>query len=324
MGAIVGLLLFGGAYYLKNIFGKPERFEITTVYYVEYDIDPRDGVTYTYINGYTWDNWVDSDEFIDSVREKALLPETVTKEQIQGYQSANLETDLRILYVKVKTEDANLTISLNKALQETFFEFAKRQRELRDIRIVDTEGPRPAEMDNRIIRALVLGGVLGFFCTLAVMGAQFILDDSIRIPQTFTYRYGIPMLGSAFLSGEVLEHFKYVFRGKKRIAVTATDPDGDIQGTAQALGQLMEQITEGGSCVGVPWVMREPEGATALRGADGILLLVKAGASNGKRIEKVLDFLKIEGCAVDGALLWGEDRRLIETYFLPGTFWQRR
>lgn len=332
LGTIAGLMLVVGAYYLLTIHGKPRQYEITTTYYVDYATAPWLDATY-YINDFTWNTWVKSDELIGSIREKAAMAETATKEQMQGYLSASLESDLNVPVFTVRTEDVSLTLLLNEALKETLFEFADRQKEIQEIRVVDTEGPHPVIIDNRTVQALILGSVLGLFFTLVIMGIRYLCDDSIRIPNTFTYRYGIPMLGviecpssmeakdsmeddsiekDGCLSAEVREHLKYVFREKGQIAVTATDPDADIQAAVQVLGAERYES--------VPWVVGDPGAVTALRKAEGILLLVKAGAYNGKRIEKVLEFLRIQGCTVDGALLWNGDRKLIQAYFLPGTF----
>ena len=54
--------------------------------------------------------------------------------------------------------------------------------------------------------------------------------------------------------------------------------------------------------------------------ADVILLAVPAGATVGKRLEAVLEYLTAQDCKVDGAFLWNADETLIRSYyFLPRT-----
>ena len=49
-----------------------------------------------------------------------------------------------------------------------------------------------------------------------------------------------------------------------------------------------------------------------------VLLAVPAGATVGKRLEAVLEYLTAQDCKVDGAFLWNADETLIRSYyFLP-------
>ena len=49
-----------------------------------------------------------------------------------------------------------------------------------------------------------------------------------------------------------------------------------------------------------------------------VLLTVPAGATVGKRLEAVLEYLTAQDCKVDGAFLWNADETLIRSYyFLP-------
>ena len=48
-----------------------------------------------------------------------------------------------------------------------------------------------------------------------------------------------------------------------------------------------------------------------------VMLVIKAGAHNGKRIEKALDICRKFDAEVTAGLLWEADERLISAYELP-------
>ncbi len=327
LAAVLGALLVGGGYYLKKVvFGGPVEYDITTTYYVEYNqFDPVTGEMFNYTNAATWKNWVVSDWFVDKAWEHALeaglMPETygVDKSALKGYFTADLPSDLRIPTSTVTTPYEGLTEALNDALQQTFIDFAAEQSEMDGIKITDETPLAVADKDIRTLRAVILGAVFSAF--LAGFGLAFaiILDDSIVIPETFTYRYGVPALGywgrekqQAIMRGEwkpeeeVLAHLQYLFdpKGKNALVSVGKNLDKPMQ---EAL---------------LPFGFGEVQNASALnaesyekiREADKILLLVEAEAKNAKRIEYVLHELNIQNCTVAGALLCQANAKLINAY----------
>ena len=68
----------------------------------------------------------------------------------------------------------------------------------------------------------------------------------------------------------------------------------------------------------MPGMEHCPEVLNALKKADGLLLLIEAGAHDGKRIESTLQALKKQEIAVTAALLIHADERLQRAYYLPG------
>ena len=70
--------------------------------------------------------------------------------------------------------------------------------------------------------------------------------------------------------------------------------------------------------IAVPSPLLCPESAGTLRAADVVLLAVPAGATVGKRLEAVLEYLTAQDCKVDLDSTWNADETLIRSYyFLP-------
>ncbi len=320
IAALFGAAVFGGGHFIKNvIFAGEPRYEKVSIYFVEYTEQAVNNNEYYYINDFTWNEWVHTDEFLDRVMTTIEgSGYQVTKEEMSQYFGANLPSDLRMPYSTVTTYDPELTEVLGKALEQAFVVFGENNSEMNSIRVSNSGEVQRVQPDVRTLRAVILGAVIGLFAALVILLIRFLLDDSIYIPGTFTYRYQIPMLGVLFAkakdkaNGMLAENVNYIFRGKKQIAVTSVEAGTDIEAAVKMLPR------EDFVYICVPSPEQTPEAAKCLREADGVLLLVESGAGNGKRIEKVLDFLKTQDISVQGAVLWNGDAFLNRIYYGAG------
>lgn len=326
LSALCGALLAGGLYFLCNIAGRGPVYEAVTNYYVDYGTDPLTNNTFTYINGVTWnDSWVKSDLFLDSILERTgaeaerLLGHPMTKEELKSFLSATLETDLRMPFTFVRTGNPELTMLLCRALEEMMQEFGETQKEIVSISLIIS--PTEASLvtvDNRTVNACILGAILGAFFSLVILLMALTMDDSIYIPATFEYRYHIPMLGT-IASVELTENFTHLFAGKKKIALLSVEEGTDVGETAEALiGRLGEALADR-ELVCMPGLTHCPEALKPIREADGLLLLVEAGAHDGKLMEHTLQLLAKQDIAVTAALLIHAEEGLQRAYYFGGS-----
>lgn len=326
--ALLGALLCGGIYFLQKIvFGEGMTYEAVSTYYVDYGTDPLTENSFTYINGATWnDVWIKSDAFVADILEKTkedaavLLGEPLTADMVKGYLSADLPSDLRMPTTTVKTPNGELTMLIKTALEEEMVEFgtAGEQKEINGIRVVIS--PTKAEktvIDNRTVRACILGAILAVFFTFVVMVLLFVADDSIHVPTTFEYRYGIPMLGTLH-SPELLENFKMLCGGKGKLSVVCVDEEVAVTDVTEILKEKLGNAKGDVQLVNMPGILTCLEALDKIKETDGLLLLVCAGARDGKRIEYMLNLLKKHEIAVTAALLIREDEGLQKAYYLPG------
>ncbi len=315
--AVAGAVLIGGGYYLKKVmFAGPQEYEITTTYYVEYNcFDPVTGQMHNYTNAATWGNWVVSDYFVDKTWEYALeaglVPEQygIKKSDLKSYFTADLPSDLRIPTSTVTTPDEELTIVLNKALQKSYIDFGVERTEMDSISITNETPVAVADRDVRTLRACILGAVIGLFVATFGAAMMIIWDDSIYLPDSFSYRYGIPMAGYADKTAkgftkEAAANLQYLFQNKEKKAILIVGKQDGIQPVLQMLKRdgFSEVIS-----------VNELDTTTykKLRDAQGILLLVEAAAHNGREIEHVLHEMKLQDCLINGALLYNANSRMI-------------
>ncbi|MBQ9122664.1 MAG: hypothetical protein IJY10_04125 [Lachnospiraceae bacterium] len=323
IAALLGAAIIGGGYTISKVFfGGPTEYEMSQRYYVQYAIDPQVDVEYTYINHASWDMWVKSDWFTEKVWDytfqSGINPAQYgyEKEDLADLLSGGLETDLRVVIGKVKTTNPTLTERLSEMLTKVFMEFAEQQIEIEEMRVVDTLEVKEADKDIRILRAVILGAVIGLFVGLLGVLVYLVADDAIYLPKTLIYRYGEPVLGCVFEgpAGPTLqlgtkENVEAVLKGCKSVALTAVDAELALP-TYKALFPKEDLVC-------VPSVCQVPEAISVLAAQDGVILVVQAGACNDSQITYVLEQMKLHGCKQKGMLFVGADPKLMKRYGLP-------
>ena len=295
IAAVVGGLLIGGGYYLKKVtFGGPVQYDITTTYYIDYAHQSEEtGELYDYVNDTTWRSWVVSDWFVDRAWQYALEagfePEKyeIEKADLKNYFKADLPSDIRIPISTVKTPYEEATKALNVALQKTFLAFEEDHDEMASIKIIDETDLAEADWDVRLGKAAALGCVLGGFVAAFLVACSIIWDDTIRIPETFTYRYGVPMTG---YKGKGDEDWNEDTKKKLQCLLKGRN----------FLELAVDQVSQ-----------MNPE---ELQKAEAIVLLVRAGEDHGKAIEHALHELQVMNCKAEAALLTEADDKLIQIY----------
>lgn len=308
-----GTLLFGGIYYVKNITLRRERtFAASATFRVEYSGESwaEDG---TYINYMTWNTWLDSDVFYD-----AFLQETggreVTPEEFEAMTEVTVPSDLRVPVVQVTADRPERAQEILEGIAVTLTgSFPENLSEVDSIRLIDREEAREVFPDVRPKRAFLLAAVLtGFFAVVLVLLRE-ISDERIYLPSTLTRRYGLRSTG---VTGTELfaENLRYFFRDAESIAVCPAEECLDPGEIVRSLQQVVFQ-TRTPQWIALPCPVLTPEAADKLREADGVLLVVRAGSTNSKQLEELLDFLKAQEVGVTAAMLWDEDKWLLSNYY---------
>lgn len=314
-GALIGLVLIGGGNYLKKVvMGGPQLYEVETSYYVNYHTDLETGQIITYINEATWESWITMDWFTDRIWAHALelgLSEgssSISREKLPEYVWATLLTDVHIPTTYVTAETPKEAKLLNEAVKLTFADFAEHQEEMRSVEVIDESQVREKDRDDRTVRACILGAVLGAFAASVLLGFWLIGDDSVMVPETFTYRYGLPMLGV---------HCRGTKQLGKDAGVNLTYKFGKEQTEHSFLALEYGVEFDGELPQGFQIVKEQelPEAYERLRKSAGVLLLVGSGKRSGKQLEHLLHQLKIQDCPVKGALLCDADEKLLKLYY---------
>ena len=335
---VLGTVLFGGGYYVKNVLLQPEPgYAASSTYKVEYFENPNAAGAY-YINQATWDSLIHTGEFLDGVethlQEAADRGETkaaevlaMGRESISNALSATLPSDFSIPVTKATLQEPAESVALAAAVEETMCnEFAETIAEIRLIKVLDHANQAEAVVpDVRTLRAVILAAVVSLFLSVMVFLLLELSRDSIRLPATLRRRYGLNCLGTVNSTG-FTENVKYLLlkaaqrKGvpeteKLTVAVCGALPEAD----PQEIVTVLEKKLPGVTYLAVPSPLLCPESGAALREADAVLLAVPAGDCVGRQLETVLEYLIAQECPVNGAFLWNANEKLIRRYyFLPG------
>nr|WP_296487670.1 hypothetical protein [uncultured Acetatifactor sp.] len=323
---ILGTVVFGGGYYVKNVLLQgPTFYKAVSVYRVEYDVQDEKDVGQVYINQATWTTYIRSEMFLENLQ--TYLAEDgegggiMSEQELAEALQADLASDLRMPSTIVTTDDPEKSIRIAAGVETVMTgALASEIREIASVHVVDP-GDVAVEVvpDVRVGRALILSAVLSCFFAVIFFLLKETGDDSIWLPASLWRRYGLRTAGTP-KSREFAESMKYFFRREegdgKRISV-AVCPAEEQLNPEEVLGLLKSSCAEtvDDSWFAVQSPLNCPEVCEKLREAGGILLAVKAGSHVGRKLEHVLEYLEQQDCKVTAAVLWDADEKLIRTYY---------
>ncbi len=312
---ILGALLVGGPYYFVNVtIGEGPSYKIVSEYYLDYAEDSS-GAVYDYFNYYTWGEIVDTDEFIEILR--AELPEEMfaSADTLRKYTDATVESDTRYLTTTVLTEHPDKTIEIARAMERAVLQFAKGQKEFTSVKVVtaplDAEKTYP---DVRPVRAVILGAVLGLFVGLVGVCGYIICDSSIFLPNVIEKRYGVRALGCQGFA-ESKNNICYLLNDASALAIVGA---GDLDSNQACEAKEYIQGLLSDKCevsMMKEDIISENFDFEKLRAFDKVIFLIKAGAKNGKKIERAIEQIRRQDVELAGAFLFGEDKWLIKRYY---------
>lgn len=331
---LLGTLLLGGGYYLKNVVLPPTQYAATSLYQVEYVSEVNSDTTQdkgvSYINHETWDRWMTTKEFLDIVYDnlEGTADADIDRETMKSYLSAELLTNHRMPDTIVTTDDPELSLRLAAAVEQSMVDFAGHQESIDNIRVVDPAVTVEIVNTSRPLNACVLSAVVSFVFIMAVLLFKEICSDSIWLPATLQLRFGLKSLGTVNSAG-FGENVRYLFQNCRKAGVLAID-DMELSGVTEKLQQAEgDTDAQGGSASGdgrpsLEWIPLPgtelcPQVAETIRSLDGLVLVVRAGIGSSKKLEEVLAFLDTQDLKVDAALLWDADERLIRQYYWKET-----
>lgn len=344
LAVLVGTLLFGGGYYVRNVLlGRQPNYESVITCKLEYTNPPVQSGDY-YINEMTWNTYLDSEEFRRMVEEsEPFVYMDVTADMwtecpggVAQALSAAVASDIHVPSFTVSTPVREKTNTLCQVVQKVLAEeFAAGIPEVASIKVIDVSGPELVKPDVRPLRAVILSAVLSCFFAVVFVLLREIGADSIWLPATLRRRYGLKPLGT-IKSIECKENICYLFKNNRKVAVCPVDDGINPQDVTKSLQEILQNVPWDGrhevqhevsgqkdsqglrqiEWLAVPTPLLSPETVEALRGTDGVLLVVEAGLHTGRHLEYVLEFLAVQDISVTAALLWNADETLLRCYYL--------
>lgn len=342
LATVLGVLVFGGGYYVKNVLlQKEQHFSATSVFRVEYAADSVDDLMRIYINEMTWNTYMQSGLlFLELVQERLDGVAEISDEELSESLEAFVWSDIRVPAITVTLDDSVKCEQVIRAVEAVMVQdFAL--PEIGSVALVDSGRVEEVFPDVRVGRAVILSAVLSCFFAVVLFLLKETGDDSIWLPNTIWKRYGLKVAGTVE-SRDLSQNLAYFFRreidfqgnreaaepeesgytgtetvsGKGRFAVCMVQESLKHGEVLEGLRRRCPEIF-GGLWYAVESPLTEPAVCNGLREAEGILLAVKAGNHAGKKLEYVLEYLEQQDCKVTAAILWEADEKLIRRYYFP-------
>ncbi len=312
---LLGTLLFGGGYYVKNVLlNQSTTYETASTYRVSYVEEPSKAGDY-YINEMTWNTYVDSGEFQDAVYGYFSESE-IDHAELSEMINARLDSDVHVPTTVITTESEAETLLLAKAVERVMVQdFVQSNEQVAAIEVIT-----PAVSVSKVVpdvrpgRAFLLSAILSCFFVVIFVLLKEMADAAIWLPSALRKRYGLKVLGTVN-SPELLANFEFVFARCSKIALCAVDAETDPGEVIHVLREKEIIGKNSGEWIPVPAPMLCPESSQILRDADGVLLVVKAGKYAEKTVEYIMEYLQTQEIQATGALLWDADEWLIRMYY---------
>ena len=295
--ALAGAVVIGGAYYMSKLcFGNGRTYQTETMFYIDYSMDVSEDENY-YFNKQTWADVITTDFFTARLTQETGL----SKEELLASIYAGVETDVRYLYTRCTTKAPTKSELIDASLEKAVLAFAEEHKEISSARV---EKKNTTDVSNiRLATAAIVGACVGLFACVAVWLVSAITDTSVYLPATLERRYKIKALGAPSMA-EFQANCKIMLEGKSDIKLVPSDDETNTDGLE--LGTEYTRIDN---------PITHPEAAAALKDAETVLLAVKAGAHNGKRLERTMEELERIGAKIYAFVLLEEDKKLIEQYY---------
>lgn len=331
---VAGALLGGGVYLLVHfVFAPQPEYQSVSKLYLNFNCDPEDFTELSY-NGYTWNDLMVTDPILDYTME--ALASDVDRDTVIAATKAEILSDIRLLTITITTDDPQLNAQIMEATKKALVHLGETDELFESIEVYSTTEPELIVLDNRVGRAAVTGAVLALVLVLLMLAFYYVLDDSVYVEKDGERLYGIPVLGifTADKPGnfqkygtELLTNYLYMTRDMKKVSLVSADAKED----AQEAGRMIEKLLSARDweaedeaqqkdtklklqVCGMP--EEEMESFRRMRETDGVILTVRFGSGNGKRVERVLSNLEKQDCSVSGIIIVGADEQFLKLYYM--------
>lgn len=328
IAVMAGALLGGGIYLLYHLVLAPEReYQSVSKLYLNFNCEPEDYNQLAY-NGYTWNDLMITDPILDYTMKE--LGTGVERDTVVAATKAEILSDIRLLTITITAKEPELAARIMEATQKALVHLGETDELFHSIEVYSTSQPQQIVWDNRTLRAVITGAVIALVAALMWFAFYYVLDDSVYVEGDVQKRYGIPVLGVFTRSkqGSVQSYHKdfkvnydYLCENKKSVALISADVKEDAQAIAEVINQSEEQENTDGKAGRTLVCVYDVCGADEhvyekMRYTDGIILVLRYGSRNGKRVERMLYQLEKQDCPVFGMIITGADEEFLKLYYL--------
>lgn len=322
LGALLGVLIFGGVYYIKAaIMSGPDMYRCKALYYITFDTEEFEAV-HDYYNDFTWNEVLDSDKIMG----KAAEAIGADKQYMAEISVIPTMSDIRFIWVYFEDEDISRIEAMQEATGQALVNFALEEKGFTSIERWDGPITEKIEVPLLVTRNLVFGVVVGVIAGVLVLIYLSARDSSVYTYEDFYNRFGIYPIGMIFGKGK-----KYCDeRLADNLAMLCSDKDSKKINLfrAEALNEVTEKefeveefeknvLPDG---VSVNMLYHENNSSfisEAKSGAPGIML-VSCGKDDYGSLSRAVNNAKLMGIEVAAYILVDGDEAIYNAYYRVG------
>lgn len=282
LGAVLGALIYKGVTSYTN--GTPE-YRISSDYYITFNFDEFEHGD-DYYNAYTWDGILRDNPLVDYALTK--LPEEITKDMVKDAVTGEMLGDYRILTVHVTTPEEERTKLIAKAYEESLVHFGEELELFKKIELWSQEELQPLEKNNKTENAALLGAILSGTGSLFLLLFYYVLEDSFYTEKDLRERFGLPVYGIRTRKQDPVEEQHLQENLKQLFSDEVVIREADQMPKSQDWKELKEKR---------------------------LLLNVRFGEDRGRKIERVIEELKLHGCEPEGFILSNVKDSFLRKYY---------
>lgn len=288
LGALLGCFS-GGLIYLgvtQLIDGEP-AFRASSDYYISFNFGEFAHGD-DYYNAYTWDGILRDDPIVDYVL--TLLPKEITREQIESAVQGEMLGDYRILTVHVTTDKAEMTQQIAQAYHAAMVHFGEIIDMLDHIEVWDRGQVKEVDKHTKAPNAAFLGGLLGTLLSLFGLLFFLLMEDGIYLEEEANNCLHLPVYG--LLTKKQDEKQKQLY--EQNLAFTFGTKEITLWKAENLPGKVdLERLRE----------------------AEVLLLQILWQKTTKESCKQLIQYLKIQGCRIDGLVLIEADDRFVNGYY---------
>ena len=321
---LLGAALFGTGYFLVNVVFAPGKdYVAESGLYLTYADEVR--LENVYINDYTWQDLAASDVCVDEVLKELTFD--ISRDELLASISVKPESDVRFVVIKATTKDPAKSVAIANAYEHAVTAMAEKMVDLKEVQVFNSaKEAKPIVFENRLARMAATGAVVGFVLGLLFLFLKFVYDDSVSLPEQTYIRYGINTLLCVTKEGAAVSdwdktagknNLQEVLGGKTKVVFTdiSGEKGCEKEETAKRMADISEILPKDVTLHAADGLNQNADAIVQCKEADGVILLIRANAHNGKLIERALDYLRIQDVPIFGIILYDTPAKKMLRYF---------
>ena len=319
LGAVIGAVV----YMIVHTVPESEReYQAMSKIYLDFASDET-GEVYQAYNGYTWNDLMVTDPFLDVTM--GYLPQDYTREEVAAATKAEILSDIRLLTVTITTHDADRCNAIMQATGKSLVQRGDTAKEFINIEVIQCTEAELVTADDRTVQAALVGLGIAVALTLFGMLFYYIMDDRIFVASDLRNVTDASFVGYAgadrWMGKDYEDNLSYlrekvgtvnIFPVTQRTWKAGNAANVNSVGQQQAIAATRETSKDENA---EQDMVLTPEKWKELCAADGVVVMVEYGRVHASYLAYMLEQLKLKGCRIVGIGIAGADHKFLNRYY---------